>query len=204
MAKLTAPLFSLSASGKLADALVYFAWKGLAVVRSYAVPSQPQTAAQVTQRGYLTDAVLHIHTAQALAVAPLDAVDVTAYALLASVYKSAQTWFNEAVRGFINQNVASLKGMVFRNGTLTPGDSQLGVTLGHVGQDGVAPTAGDFWYGTSKTSMINSETAVIADPMTCTITGLTNGVKYYVQFRPTAGADFVGVRSGIYTATPAA
>src|SRR3972149_2455449 len=38
MAKLKAPLLSFGASGKLADTLVYFPWKGLAVVRSYVIP----------------------------------------------------------------------------------------------------------------------------------------------------------------------
>jgi len=41
MAKVNAPLFSFNASGKLANSLVYFAWKGLDVVRSYIVPANP-------------------------------------------------------------------------------------------------------------------------------------------------------------------
>src|SRR3989304_5419175 len=44
MAKLKAPLLSFGASGKLADTLVYFPWKGLAVVRSYVIPANPNTA----------------------------------------------------------------------------------------------------------------------------------------------------------------
>lgn len=50
MAKVTGPLMSMSASGKLANALVFFAWKGTAVVRGFVVPANPQVAAQGDQR----------------------------------------------------------------------------------------------------------------------------------------------------------
>ena len=38
MAKVTGPLFSLSASGKIGDAMVHFGWKGLNVVRGWVKP----------------------------------------------------------------------------------------------------------------------------------------------------------------------
>ena len=50
MAKCTGPLYSLSASGKLADAMVYFNWKGINVVREWLKPSNPQSATQGNQR----------------------------------------------------------------------------------------------------------------------------------------------------------
>lgn len=50
MAKVTGPLYSMSASGKLADAMVYFGWKGINVVRGWVKPSNPQSAAQGNQR----------------------------------------------------------------------------------------------------------------------------------------------------------
>jgi len=50
MAKVKMPLMSASASGKIANSLVYFTWKGLDVVRSYVVPSNPNTTSQQTQR----------------------------------------------------------------------------------------------------------------------------------------------------------
>jgi len=46
MAKVTGPLYSMSASGKIADAMVYFGWKGLNVVREWLKPANPQTADQ--------------------------------------------------------------------------------------------------------------------------------------------------------------
>jgi hypothetical protein len=50
MAKVTGPLLSISASGKIADSLVYFGWKGTNVVRGFVIPSNPQSASQGDQR----------------------------------------------------------------------------------------------------------------------------------------------------------
>lgn len=46
MAKVTGPLYSMSASGKIANAMVFFGWKGLNVVRQWVVPANPQSADQ--------------------------------------------------------------------------------------------------------------------------------------------------------------
>ncbi len=46
MAKVTGPLMSMSASGKIADAIVFFGWKGTNVVRQWLKPSNPQSTAQ--------------------------------------------------------------------------------------------------------------------------------------------------------------
>lgn len=50
MVKVTGPLFSQSASGTLAGAIVFGSWKGRATVRSHAVPANPDTPAQKAQR----------------------------------------------------------------------------------------------------------------------------------------------------------
>lgn len=50
MAKTTGPLFSVSASGKLANSLVYFTWKGIGVAREWLKPANPQSAAQGKRR----------------------------------------------------------------------------------------------------------------------------------------------------------
>ena len=46
MAKVTGPLYSMTASGKIADAMVHFGWKGIAVVRQWLRPQNPQTEDQ--------------------------------------------------------------------------------------------------------------------------------------------------------------
>lgn len=53
MAIVTGPLFSVSASGSVAEALVFFPWKGRSLVRKWLVPANPQTADQNTVRGRL-------------------------------------------------------------------------------------------------------------------------------------------------------
>lgn len=53
MAKVTGPLMSMSASGKLADAIVFFTWKGRNVVRQYLIPSNPKSTAQGDQRIFI-------------------------------------------------------------------------------------------------------------------------------------------------------
>lgn len=206
MAKLKAPLFSFGASQQIGKALVYFGWKGLDVVREYVVPSNPQTTAQTTHRAYLTAVVAAIHAAQALGAQPLTQADITAYAALASTNPTPRTWFNEVCKRWIDQRVAGLRSVIYRSCINTEEDGQLSVDY-YCTEDGANEvTAGDFWYGTSKTAMINSQAGVDqgAGRFSATIAGLTNGTKYYVQFRPTAHADFVGVRSGIYYGTPSA
>lgn len=49
-AKVTGPLMSMSASGKLADAIVFFTWKGRNVVRQFLIPANPQSTAQGDRR----------------------------------------------------------------------------------------------------------------------------------------------------------
>ena len=46
MAKVTGPLMSMTASGKLADTIVFFSWKGIATVRQWLIPANPQSADQ--------------------------------------------------------------------------------------------------------------------------------------------------------------
>jgi hypothetical protein len=70
MAKVSGPLFSLEARGKIADAVVYFPWKGLHVVRQWLAPANPQSADQGDQRlicGALGRATSVVGTANAFA-----------------------------------------------------------------------------------------------------------------------------------------
>lgn len=46
MAKVTGPLYSMSASGTIGKAMVHFVWKGISVVREWLKPGNPQTANQ--------------------------------------------------------------------------------------------------------------------------------------------------------------
>lgn len=50
MAKVTGPLMSVSASGKLADSIVFFGWKGRNVVRGWVIPTNPMKPKQGDHR----------------------------------------------------------------------------------------------------------------------------------------------------------
>jgi len=50
MAKTTAPLLSMGASGQIGETLVASKWKGRAYMRRYVTPSNPQTAEQTLTR----------------------------------------------------------------------------------------------------------------------------------------------------------
>jgi hypothetical protein len=53
MAKVTGPLFSMSASGKLGNAIVHFGWKGINVVRQWVIPANKMSHDQGDQRIYV-------------------------------------------------------------------------------------------------------------------------------------------------------
>ena len=96
MAKVTGPLFSVSASGKIADAIVFFAWKGRHVVRQWLKPANPKSPLQGTQRlicGALGRSVSPIHSTSAVAV------DVRLY------METGATWVSEIVKYMIDSVV---------------------------------------------------------------------------------------------------
>ena len=200
MAKLKAPLLSLGASGKLADALVFFPWKGLNVVREFVVPSNPKTSGQTTQRGYMTEMVGLIHDFQAYAAHPLGEDDAVAYAALASTFATPRTWFNQAVKIGIDCRTAGKSPRVYGDGSTTPGVASLAVELWEIN---ALTTAGFFHYGTSKTALIHTQASIhAANKISATLAGLTAGVKYYWQFRATAPASQTEGLSGIYYGVP--
>jgi hypothetical protein len=202
MAIVTAPLFSLGASGSIAKTLTYFPWKGLRCVRQRVVPANPNSSAQQVQRGYFGDAVDLVHAAQVEALNPLNALDVAAYALKGTTRSSPRTWFNEAVKNYIDQNVAGAFGIVFRGATSTPGAGQVAITLKIEKQSGAGGslTAGNILYGSTKSALVNSAAATIgAEAISYTIASLGSGERVYWKFVSTAHDDFDGTESGIYT-----
>lgn len=50
MAKVSGPLMSMDASGKLGNAIVFSKWKGRNTVRGFVIPANPRSAGQQTQR----------------------------------------------------------------------------------------------------------------------------------------------------------
>jgi len=197
VAKLNAPLFSFSASGKLANALVYFGWKGLNVVRSWVKPSNPKTLAQTTQRGYLAAAVAAIHTAQALAANMMNAVDTAAYSLWGSTFATPRTWFNQIVKNWLDVEVAGDTPSIFYDAVIdaVPATGHIDLDIDACVTVGTAKC----FYGTSKTALINSVACTGTPPnYLADITPTVPGVKYYFQVKADVGQVGEGVESGIY------
>ena len=61
MAKVRGPLYSISASGQIAQAMVFAHWKGIPWVREQFIPQNPKTAGQVAQRLIFTQGVTRWH-----------------------------------------------------------------------------------------------------------------------------------------------
>jgi len=150
----------------------------------------------------MTEAVAFVHAQQAQAANPLDAEDVSALALWASVVKAATTWFNQQVKAIVDQLVAGDSYCVWRNGHLAPGAGQLTFQMWRT-ESGVLITNGNIHYGTSKTALIHTQAATPIQLVAgIAVAGLTAGVKYYMQYRPTLPVGYVGANSGIYYGTP--
>lgn len=201
MAKVLAPLMSFGASGKIANSLVYMTWKGLNTVRQYVVPSNPNTLAQSTQRGYMIAAVAMVHAAEILAVDALDAFDQAGYALWGSIFASPRTWFNQFCKMYFDQHVAGLKAAIFTNVTLTPGVDKVNFKAQFTKEGANDVTAVNIVYGLSKTNLINTAAFTKAELMAGKdIASLVTGTKYFFQVQPTAHIDFIGAYSGIFYA----
>ena len=203
MAKVSAPLLSFGASGAIAKVQVYFPWKGINAVRKYVIPSNPKSDAQMDQRDLMTEAVAGIHEAMANPDAPINAVDKSAWSLLAAVQGIIMTWFNALTRMIINQRVAGKDWTIFGGFTVTPGTDKLTVTGFGIAYGTAAATDGKLWYGTSKSAMLSSIACTVAELTAGKVIGtLTTGTKYYVQYRPTVPANQTDSNSGIYAGTP--
>jgi len=201
MAKLKAPLMSLGASGQLGEALVFFPWKGLNVVREYVIPANPRTTGQQTQRGYLSDAVGSIHATQAKAVNPLEEIDIVAYALWGSIFATPRTWFNQAVKMGLDQFVASKAMVLWASAILTPAANQITLKIQDNPHGVPGPTNAEVYWGTSKTALINKQAVTKAQLNGgVAITGMVTKTKYFLQVRPTLAVGTIGAYSGIYYA----
>jgi len=209
MAKVAGPLFSLRAAGAIAKTLVYFSWKGLKVVRSYTVPANPKTAAQTTQRGYLTEAVAAIHAAEILAANALDEDDQVAYARLASTFPSPRTWFNQVAKAWIDCRVASKVPIVYSDGTVSDETTDTIDLIIYINEKtGSTLAAGKFYFGDTPTSLIHAAAATVTPGATVALADadcsafLVAGVRTYFQFKPDAADGCEGAVSGIYSFMP--
>jgi len=202
MAILKAPLFSFGASGKLADALVFMKWKGLNDVRKYVIPTNPQTAAQNTQRlTYFKAGVTKWHTFT------LTALDLAAWSLLASTCISkikasvvgCMSNFNAFMRYFVDGIRADPTSAWDELSHVAPENTFAGRVHVLVTKCKLDNTLKLYW-GTSKTYMptaVDPLGGAADDSHAFNIDGCTIGVKYYFYIKATAALHYA--RTGIYS-----
>ena len=191
MAKVSGPLFSFGASGKLANSLVFMKWKGIADVRQWLKPANPKSTAQVTQRGVMTDAVAQWHDVG------ITAGDQAAWNSWAGLQAKPMSGFNKFVKEYIRiTNAADAWKLLFGGSAVAGAAGVLTVEVDSADEVTVVVAK----YGTKKTLLLSeANLAFVAGVWTASIAGLSSGVKYYVQFTQVA-AGIEGI-SGIYEGT---
>ena len=98
MAKLTGPLFSLDARGKLGGALVASSWKGINYMRRLVIPQNPKSTYQVTIRKVMN----HGSKGWKDAVTGIDATQQALWNTAAA--GTAESGFNRFMRQFVLAN----------------------------------------------------------------------------------------------------
>jgi len=86
---------SIEATGKYADIMVAFPWKGLQVIRKLVYPAQPVTPLKTAQQGHMRTAIAEWHNAL------YTADDNSAWTLLASLRANPETGANQLTREWI-------------------------------------------------------------------------------------------------------
>lgn len=196
MAKVTGPLFSVDARGKIADTLVFMGWRGLKTVRRWLKPANPRTSAQVATRECFSNAVLLHHG--------LSAADKAALRLAAS--GQPYSGFNLFV-GWVKSALDAAKTWVsYKSVTGTPGIAGSGtITIA-----GSASSAVDLKirYGRT-TALLDGEIASVTpagEPITFSqaITNLLPSQTYYFKLEVKSPGANQG-QTGIYSfVSPAA
>lgn len=99
MAKVDGPLLSIEARGKIADAIVFFPWKGRHVVRQWLKPTNPKS----TLQGYLRAAMKAIGKAvkQIMSISQGGALDSKIYTLATSSVPAGLNWNAWLGQGFL-------------------------------------------------------------------------------------------------------
>ena len=188
MSRVTAPLLSLSASGKFANTMVASTWRGIPVMRHYVRPSNPQTPAQVAQRACMTALVSayrrYVTNAEAR----------TAWSRQALLEPSPMAGFNAFVRHSMDPYQTAPANATAVVWTPTAGYHATVSMLKY--SDGTASTeAGNFelWKGTTPDSLLKQEDIAIAGGLLTVVGALTATASViYLQVRK--GAT---LRSGV-------
>jgi len=149
MAKVTAPFLSLGASGKLANTLVAFTWKGINVMRQFKIPTNPNTAAQQTQRTLFSAMVLSWRTYFT------NSLMRTAWNLSALMSGNPQSGFNSAMSAMA-QICSGNPDASFALSSAAGAGYIINFTMKNADDGATGDEAGNFevWYGTDPASLL--------------------------------------------------
>lgn len=178
MAKVTAPLLSLGATGAIAGTIVYSTWKGINTARQLVKPSNPQTAAQTTQRNLFSDMV------EAWRSYFTDPGQRTAWNLAAQVGSTVQSGFNAAMSAMVKVAASDADASFASAGAAGAGQNIQHAML-NVDDGGQGDEAGDFenWVGDQPDGLLLvSSAAIAAGIINSGIIGQAGDVKY-IQLR---------------------
>lgn len=190
MAKVTGPLFSVDARGKIGDSLVFMGWRGLKTVRSYVIPSNPQTDEQMRVRDNFSMAVSMWSN--------LTGQDQQAWRLLAS--GQPYSGFNDYVGRVKEQLDASNTWVDIKNVEVSD------ITANSAVIEGTTSDEGDLLirYGTTAGSYPNSITVTptLGEDDVYTFSGQLSDLRpdttYYFTIETVSSGSIYG-RTGTYT-----
>lgn len=165
MAKLTGALFSLSASGTIAETITYAKWKGIPFARQRVIPANPQSAEQTSTRTVFTFVGDVYKRMPAIGREPWQAAvsgrPLTAQNLIAS--KNISNLRPEIDSALFDFSPGALGGLPPVDITLTAGNDQITIACN-------APTPPAGWTLTAMqaTALVNQDPhLILAEPPHC-------------------------------------
>lgn len=206
MARVTAPLFSMDASGTVAKSIVFASWKGRNYVRRHAIPANPNSGLQVGVRS--TFAFITQDWKNLIAG---DKAEWAAAALADNI-----TGLDAQVRDAVGRARRNL-GMRINLTAVDPGaiDAPTGGTavvqpktlvVGWTEPAANKPDYAYILYGSKTTGFtpdISNIIAVVKFPIiTFTYARLTTGVPYYFRVRGISKSGKLGTLLAQWTGTP--
>ena len=187
LGKITAGMLSVKITGKIADTLIFEKWKDKQTVKKYAVPKNPKTAKQQTQRSFMVPVIEAWHN-DGYTIADKEAwnyyakiikINATGYNMFTrfkiNAQKEAKTWSE-----LTNISVSNITGSGCIVSVKVPSDK-----------------AGVLFFGSSKVALHKQVVGVFdIDRYTFQIAGLDLLTRYYFYVKNTSPGE--AARTGIY------
>jgi len=188
LGKVTIPLLSIKATGKIADKLIFEKWKNKQTVKKYKRPFNPDTDKQKTQRSYMMPVI------EAWRGDGYTQDDKDAWNFYAKVIKISATGYNMFTRFKINAQKAGFTWDSLTNCQVS-GVSGSGAS---VSIDVASDKTGVIFYGSSKVALFKEVSGVFSlGKYTFTISDLEEVKRYFFYIKNTSPGE--AARTGIYT-----